>query len=63
MDAVNDEPKVVDFSYQLLLVDSDDKVIDKITITSKISLNRADSLITMFGHLLEKYEPKGVSHE
>ena len=58
-----DEHKVIDFSYPLLFVDSDAKVIHEITATSKISRSRADTLIAMFDHLLDKYQPKGVFHE
>ena len=56
MNDVNDEPKVIDFSYPLLFVDSDAKVIHEITVTSKISRSRADALIAMFGYLLDKYK-------
>ena len=64
MNDVNDEHKVVGFSYPLLFVDSDDKVIKEITMTvkSKISISRAETLIAMFKNLLDKYKPKGESH-
>ena len=56
----NDEPKVVDFSYQLLFVDSDGKAIREITmkVKSEISISRAETLIVMFS-----YKPKGVLDE
>ena len=59
MNDVNDEHKVVGFSYPLLFVDSDDKVIKEITMTvkSKISISRAETLIAMLKHLLDKYKP------
>ena len=56
MNDVSDEHKVIDFSYPLLFVDSDAKVIHEITVTSKISRSRADTLIAMFGYLLDKYK-------
>ena len=56
MREIRDEPKVIDFSYPLLFVDSDAKVIHEITVTSKISRSRADALIAMFGYLLDKYK-------
>ena len=55
MNDVNDEHKVIDFSYPLL-IGSDAKVIHEITVTSKISRSRADALIAMFGYLLDKYK-------
>ena len=35
MNDVSDEPKVIDFSYPLLFVDSDAKVIHEITVRLK----------------------------
>ena len=55
MREIRDEHKVIDYSYPLL-IGSDAKVIHEITVTSKISRSRADTLIAMFDHLLDKYK-------